>query len=450
LKTTDLKIEYIDRSRLSPSPHNARTHSAKQVRQIAQSIRAFGFTNPILIDEDGAILAGHGRVRAAAELDLGSLPCVRLTSMTSAQKRAYLLADNKLALNAGWDEEILAIEFEALLKIPDFDISLTGFSVSETDLIIESLSPATQDDPDDQLPPLDERVPPVTRLGDLWVLGEHQLYCGDSLEPGSFQTVLDGEKAQMVFVDPPYNVPIAGNVSGLGKTRHREFAMASGEMTQGQFRAFLGRAFGNLADSSLDGSIHFVCMDWRHVADAIDAGRAAYSELKNICVWVKDNGGMGTFYRSRHEMVLAFKKGVAPHLNTFELGQHGRNRTNVWEYRGMSSRASGRAEALTLHPTVKPVALIADALKDVSSRGGIVLDCFGGSGSTLIAAHKTGRRARLIEIDPLYVDRTIRRWQAVAHDDAILASTGQTFAQREKSNGGGAASEPPCNSGAEK
>jgi hypothetical protein len=221
------------------------------------------------------------------------------------------------------------------------------------------------------------------------------------------------------------------NVSGLGRVKHREFAMASGEMSSAEFTRFLAGIFGNLAAFSVEGSIHFVCMDWRHALEILQAGSEAYSELKNLCVWVKDNGGMGTFYRSRHELIFAFKSGDAPHINSFELGQHGRYRTNVWQYRGMNSLSATRHQELGLHPTVKPVTLIADAIKDVSNRSGIVLDCFGGSGSTLIAAHKTGRRARLIEIDPTYVDRMIRRWQVYAKDDAVLATMGQHAAREQ-------------------
>jgi DNA modification methylase len=345
--------------------------------------------------------------------------------MTTAQKRAYALADNKLALSAGWDEELLTIELQELSACDlDFDIEITGFSTAEIDGLIGSLNPEDQGDPaDEELPALDER--PVSRLGDLWILGNHRLYCGDSRDPKSFEVLLGSERAQMVFTDPPYNVPIDGNVSGLGKVKHREFAMASGEMSSAEFTRFLAAIFGNLATFSVDGSIHFVCMDWRHAAEILKAGSDAYSELKNLCVWVKDNGGMGTFYRSRHELIFAFKSGDAPHINSFELGQHGRYRTNVWQYRGMNSLSANRQQELGLHPTVKPVAMIADAIKDVSNRSGIVLDCFGGSGATLIAAHKTGRRARLIEIDPIYVDRIIRRWQVYANDDAILAAAGE-------------------------
>jgi DNA modification methylase len=332
-----------------------------------------------------------------------------------------------LALNAGWDEELLTLELQELSACDlEFDIEITGFSTAEMDSLVETMKPAEQGDPaDDQLPSLG-REAPVSRPGDLWILGNHKVYCGDSRRSKSFEILLGSEKAQMVFTDPPYNVPIDGNVSGLGRVRHREFAMASGEMSPSEFTRFLKTVFRNLVAFSIKGSIHFICMDWRHSSEIMKAGSSAYTELKNLCVWVKDNGGMGTFYRSRHELIYAFKSGDAPHINSFELGQHGRYRTNVWQYRGINSLGVGRQE-LALHPTVKPVAMIADAIKDVSSRAGIVLDCFGGSGSTLIAAHKTGRQARLIELDPIYVDRIIHRWEQHAKDDAVLASTDQVF-----------------------
>jgi DNA modification methylase len=235
---------------------------------------------------------------------------------------------------------------------------------------------------------------------------------------------MDGEQAEMVFSDPPYNVHIDGHASGLGAVHHREFAMASGEMNSTEFTRFLERAFNNMAEHSNDGSIHLLCMDWRHMSEMLAAGNAVYDELKNLIIWVKDNGGMGTFYRSRHELIFAFKKGAAPHVNSFELGQHGRYRTNVWQYKGMNSFKAARDDELALHPTVKPVQMVADAIKDVSHRGGIVLDLFGGSGSTLIAAHKTGRRAYLCEIEPVYCDRIIARWEAISHDDASKLACG--------------------------
>jgi DNA modification methylase len=417
------QIEYRSTASLRPWPQNARTHSRKQVRQIADSIMRFGFTNPVLIDETDHILAGHGRVAAAHLLEIKEVPCIQVATMTREEKRAYVIADNKLALNAGWDEEILAEELESLQALDlDFDVGLTGFSIAEIDNLIEGLTPEEPGDPADDLPP--GEGPSLCQFGDIWALGPHRLICANALDRETVSSLMNGELAQMVFTDPPYNVPIVGHVGGSGAIKHREFAMASGEMTRPEFTSFLRDSFVNLAAFSIDGSIHFVCMDWRHMSEVLSAGGEAYSELKNLIVWAKDNGGMGTFYRSRHELIFAFKSGAAVHHNNFELGQHGRYRTNVWQYRGVNTLKAGRMDELALHPTVKPVQMIADAIKDVSARGAIVLDLFGGSGSTLIAAHKTGRRAYLCEIDPVYCDRIIRRWQAYAKDDAERIACG--------------------------
>jgi len=410
-------IELIPIASLRPWGRNARTHSRKQLRQIADSIERFGFTNPVLIDNEKTILAGHGRVEAARLLGMPEVPCLRIETMTPEEKRAYVIADNKLALNAGWDEEILGEELQALMEsYLDFAIELTGFSIPEIDGLIEGLKPEEPGDPADDVLP--DHTPDRCRRGDIWQLGPHRLICGNALDPVDVAILMDGETARMVFTDPPYNVPIQGHVGGSGAIRHREFAMASGEMSSSQFAAFLASAFRNLIDHTVDGSIHFICMDWRHMPEMLAAGEELYTELKNLIIWVKDNGGMGTFYRSRHELVFAFKHGAAPHINAFELGQHGRYRTNVWQYRGVNTLKAGRMDELALHPTVKPVQMIADAIKDVSARGDIVLDLFGGSGSTLIAAHKTGRRAFLCEIDPVYCDRIIHRWEIYARDEA--------------------------------
>jgi len=426
------KLENLCPGSLRPYPRNARTHSKKQVRQIAESIRRFGFTAPVLIDRANMILAGHGRVAAAKHLGLRTVPCRRIETMTETEKRAYVLADNKLALNAGWDEEILAEELKGLLAEDlKFDIDVTGFSIAEIDGLVEGLLPEEPGDPDDDILP-DGGGPPRCRPGDLWQLGSHRLICGNALEPGTVAALMDGGRAQMVFTDPPYNVPIQGNVGGLGSIKHREFAMASGEMTRPVFTSFLRTTFTRLVEASVDGSIHFVCMDWRHMGEILAAADSVYAELKNLIVWAKDNGGMGTFYRSRHELIFAFKNGTASHINSFELGQHGRYRTNVWAYKGANTLRRGRMEELALHPTVKPVQLIADAIKDVSGRGDIVLDLFGGSGSTLIAAHKTGRRAYLCELDPIYCDRMIRRWEAYAKDDAEQIACGLNDAAPER------------------
>lgn len=411
-------IEHLDPTRLRHWARNARTHSKKQLRQIAESIRTFGFTNPVLIDQANTILAGHGRVEAAKSLGMETVPCLRIQHMTEAEKRAYVIADNKLALNAGWDEELLAQELQGLLATENlgFDIGVIGFEVAEIDSLVEGLSPEEPNNPEDDILP--DIAPRRVNPGDIWQLGAHRLICGDALDPRVLDDLMEGELARMVFSDPPYNVKIDGHVGGSGKTKHREFAMASGEMTETEFTAFLTKALQNMADHSLDGSIHYQCMDWRHMREILAAGHAVYDELKNLIVWAKDNGGMGTFYRSRHELIFAFKNGTAPHVNSFELGQHGRYRTNVWNYRGVNTMRAGRMDELQLHPTVKPVQMIADAIKDVSGRGEIILDSFGGSGSTLIAAEKTGRRARLVELDVIYCDRILARWERMAKDTA--------------------------------
>jgi len=310
----------------------------------------------------------------------------------------------------------------------DFDLALTGFSVAEIDDLMEGLTPEEPGDFNDGEVP--EVAPRRVQLGDVWQLGPRRLVCGDALDPEVVALLMaspegqDHEQARMVFTDPPYNVPIDGHVLAKGKgasaPRHPEFVMASGEMSPAEFTTFLTTAFWNLARHAMDGSIHLICMDWRHIREMLDAGEQVFSELKNVITWVKDRGGMGSFYRSRHELVFAFKKGTAPHVNSFEHGQHGRYRTNVWEYHVASTAAKGSPDDRSLHPTVKPVQMIADATKDVSGRGEILLDLFGGSGSTLIAAHKTGRRARVVEIEPVYCDRILARWEAYAGDEAEL------------------------------
>ncbi|WP_457938374.1 site-specific DNA-methyltransferase [Mesorhizobium sp. 10J20-29] len=414
---------------LVPYAQNARTHSKAQIRQIANSITKFGFTNPLLIDENNAVLAGHGRLAAAKQLELREVPCLRYDHMSDADKRAYRIADNRIAEKAGWDKEILAIEFEALTAL-DFDLEATGFEIAEVDVIIGEFSPENQDDADDELDKVVTKPavgPAVTQTGDLFLLGDHRLLCGSSLSSDDFTTLMQGETADVCFVDFPYNVPVSGHVSGLGQTQHREFAMASGEMSPEEFVEFLYSAFGQIALACKQGAIVFACMDWRHVEETIRAGKATLGQLLNLCVWNKTNAGMGSLYRSQHELVLVLRNGSTPHANNVELGKHGRYRTNVWTYRGMNSFGAGRMDDLAAHPTVKPTELVKDALLDVSRRGDIVLDPFGGSGTTLLAAHKIGRRARLIEIDPAYCDLTIRRFEKHTGKQARLAETGETF-----------------------
>jgi DNA modification methylase len=418
-------IEMLPIGSLKPYAGNARTHSKRQLKQIADSIRQFGFTNPVLVSDNGEIIAGHGRVRAASELGIESVPTLKLSHLNAEERRAYVLADNKLAENAGWDEEILAIEFQALLDL-DFDLSLTGFSIAEIDLTFEHVNAAKDaDGPEDDIP-----VPPpeaVTKPGDLWILGDHRLLCGDSRSMAAVARLMDGRPADLIFTDPPYNVPIDGHAGGLGAIHHREFAFASGEMNAEQFTAFLRETLGVAAAVAKDGAIAFVCMDWRHNRELQNAADGVFSELKNLCVWNKTNGGMGSFYRSKHELVFVYKVGSLPHTNGFGLGETGRYRTNVWDYPGVSSLGADRGETLAMHPTVKPVALVEDAIKDCSRRGEIVLDIFGGSGTTLIAAERSGRRARLLEYDPAYCDVTIQRWQKLTGRDAVLFDSNRPF-----------------------
>ncbi|API57993.1 DNA methylase N-4 [Tardibacter chloracetimidivorans] len=412
---------------LRPYAGNARTHSKRQIKQIAASIERFGFTNPVLVSDDGDIIAGHGRVEAARLLGMKRIPTLALSHLSAAERRAYVLADNKLALNAGWDKEILAIELQALVDL-EFDVELTGFSLAEIDLVLDEAGEADPDGSDaaeDLVPDIDGQ--PIGRMGNLWLLGRHRLFCGDTRSAADMDRLMGGERADLVFTDPPYNVAIDGNVCGLGSVRHREFAFASGEMSKPQFTGFLAETLGNIGRVMRDGAIAFICMDWRHMGELLAAGESAFTELKNLVVWNKTNGGMSAFYRSKHELVFVFKQGTAAHTNSFGLGETGRYRTNVWDYAGISSIGGMRAEELAMHPTVKPVALIADAIRDCSRRGEIVLDGFGGSGSTLIAAEKTGRSARLIEYDPAYCDTIIRRWQTYTGKDAILEAKGAPF-----------------------
>lgn len=433
LEPQQLEIIFLSISKLAPSPDNPRIHTQRQVRQIAESIRTFGFNVPILVDRNGEVIAGHGRLLACQLLGWTEVPTISLEHLSPAQAKAYRVADNKLTENGTWDEKLLGQVFLELGSLElDFSLETTGFEMGEIDLLIEGLAETPPgDDPADTCPA--PSLTPVTRPGDLWRLGPHRVLCGSVLEEQELYALMEGRKADLVFTDPPYNVPIEGNVGGLGTIHHREFAMGSGEMSPAQFTEFLTRTCQGLAANSKDGSLHYVCMDWRHIRELLAAGEAAYTELKNLCVWAKDNAGMGSLYRSQHELVFVFKKGTSPHQNHVQLGRSGRYRTNVWRYAGVNSfgRSTEEGNLLKLHPTVKPVALVADALKDVSSRGDLVLDAFLGSGTTLIAAEKTGRCCCGLEIDPLYVDTAIRRWEAFTGQDAFQAVSGRSFKDLE-------------------
>lgn len=416
---------------LKPATRNPRTHPRRQIKQLADSIRRFGFTTPVLVDEDQGILAGHARVEAARLLGMIEVPVSCIADLSPEERRAYKLADNKIAQNAGWDPELLAMELQELIDL-DFEVDLTGFSVVEIDSLLEDARDAAtegDDAPEDLIPA--PSLHAVCQQGDIWELGRHRLLCGDARSAEDMARLMGPERAGVVFTDPPYNVPIDGHVCGSGSIRHREFAMASGEMSASEFTAFLQVTLGAMCSVLRSGTILYVCMDWRHMRELCEAGEALDLELKNLVVWNKSNGGMGTFYRSKHELIFVFKHGDANHVNNFGLGEGGRYRTNVWDYRGISSISATRGEELAMHPTVKPVALVADALRDCSRRGDIVLDPFAGSGTTLIAAQSVGRAARLIEFDPLHCDTILRRYRQYTGKEPILASTGQTFDEIE-------------------
>lgn len=438
MKTSAKKLTLIDSlettgiinqppDNLKPWPNNPRTHSEKQLVKLKASIQRFGFTAPVLVDELNVILSGHGRVQAARELGLSAIPTRLITGLSETKKRAYVIADNKLSQLSGWDNNLLKSEMEILIT-EDFDIEVTGFSTAEIDIMMDGTEESVESNPDD-LRPEDIEVTAVSQEGDLWQLGNHLLLCGDALNPDCYTMLMQGELAQMVITDPPYNVKIKGHVCGSGQIKHKEFAMASGEMSTSEFTNFLSQAFQQIFNTLQEGAIVYSFMDWRHVSEIIEAANPIFGTPRQLCVWVKDNGGMGTFYRSQHELVYVFKKGDAPHINNFELGQHGRYRTNVWNYPGVNTFKGKGFELLALHPTIKPVSMIADAMRDCSHRKGVVLDPFAGSGTVLIAAERTGRHARAIELDPQYVDVAIKRWQRITGKQAILKATELTWDQ---------------------
>ncbi len=420
-------IEYRPVAELAAYERNPRKHPERQLVSLAASIAEFGFAIPVLVDEAGTIIAGEGRVAAARRLGMDSVPVLVAHHWSPAQVRAYRLADNRLAELASWDGEMLAIELAAVLEFDDVPVEILGWETAEIDVILDGAAEPEKADPaDEQVAPPSN---PVARVGDLWVLGRHRLLCGSSLDAESWSTLLGGETAAMAFTDPPYNVPVAGHVCGLGKVSHAEFAMASGEMTTPEFTRFLTTFIAQMLPHLKDGAVLDLCMDWRHMGELLASIDANGLSLLNLCAWNKTNGGMGSLYRSKHELVFITKHGKAPHTNNVALGKHGRYRTDVWDYAGVNSFGKGRMEDLHDHPTVKPVALVADAIRDVTHPGEIILDAFMGSGTTILAAERTRRRSFGIEIAPGYVDVALRRWQAMTGEEAVLASTGQTFSE---------------------
>jgi hypothetical protein len=424
-----LKIEYVNPGSISPNPHPTKKHSKKQIEQIAASIRQFGIVSPLLVDSDQRLIAGEAVLAAAKLVGLDLVPVTRKDDLTEPEKRALALTLNRLSELSSWDEEALKLEFNYFLTIEpslDFDLAITGFETADQDRILSL--PAADPDGADDIPEIPEGTDkPVSSLNDLWHLGDHRFLHGDARNEPSYVRLMGGELAQLVACDPPYNVPIQGHVSGRASAR--EFPMASGEMSPAEFTDFLTTAFKLQAKYSIDGSAHFQFMDWRHMREMLDAGHAAYDELINLCVWVKDNAGMGSLWRSQHELIFVWKKGKGSHRNNVELGKHGRWRSNVWRYPGVNGFKRGRAKELGYHATPKSVSMIVDAIKDCSDRGGVVLDTFIGSGTTLIAAERTGRRCFGMDLDGVNVDIAIKRWQEFTGKEAVHADTNLTFAQ---------------------
>ena len=428
IKENSMSVQLVSIGQVKPNSRNSRTHSAKQIRQIANSIVAFGFRNPLLVSEDGELIAGHGRYQAAKLLGLAKVPVIVVAGLSPAKRRALAIADNKIAENAGWDRERLAIEIPeltGLLSAEGLDISILGFEPVEIDQLQTDFEEHAAD-PQDNIDPNWCEAFAVSKPGDLWALGNHKLLCGDARSARDIARLMTGCRADLAFLDPPYNVRIGG-VVGRGKTKHSEFAMASGEMSSPDFVRFLGSTLDAAASVSCDGAVHFVCMDWRHIAELMAAAKPVYGATLNLVVWAKTNSGQGSFYRSAHELIGVFRVGETAHLNNIELGRHGRSRSNVWHYAGVNAFRAGRMDELRSHPTAKPVALVADAIKDCTRRGDIVLDTFSGSGTTIMAAERVGRHAHALEIEPRFVDVAIRRWQAFTRRDAVHAETGLSF-----------------------
>ncbi len=426
-----LHVDYLALHELKPNPSNPRKHSLEQIRALARSMKSFDFNVPILADKNKKIIAGHCRYEAAGLAGYSHVPVICLEHLNEAQARAFMLADNKFTDRSSWDDTKLALHLKELSELVlDFEIEDAGFESPEIDFRIQSLDTPEVADAADEFD--GASGPAVALAGDLWLLGGHRLYCGSALDAAAYDALLESARATAVFTDPPYNVKIDGHVSGNGRVTHREFPMAAGEMSEAEFTDFLTVSLSLICAHTVAGALIYACMDWRHMLEMHAAGRASRCDLINLCVWAKSNGGMGSLYRSRHELIFVFKNGDEAHQNNVQLGRFGRNRTNVWNYAGANSfPRRGQRNSIDLHPTAKPIALVADAILDCTRRGDIVLDPFIGSGTTILAAERTGRHAHGIELDPLYVDTAIERWQRMSGREARHAN-GETFSALKK------------------
>jgi len=421
---TNHQITQRDIESLSVPSTHARSHTAKQLKKLEAAIQRFGIVIPLVCDGGGQVFAGAARLEVLKRLGYTAVPVILADHLSETELRAYALADNRIAEDGQWDEGLLKIELNFLVE-QNFELELTGFEPPEIDnLLIMETMPQEPAEP----PLLNDEVV-ITQPGDIWSLGQHRVMCGSSLCEASVAELMSDKRAALHISDPPYNVPTQGHISVSDDVGHGDFLMAAGEMTPTEFTEFLKRVLVVLSNASDSGSLHYVFMDWRHIRELLEAVDGVFDELINVCVWSKTNGGMGSFYRSQHELIVVAKKGSAPHINNVQLGANGRYRTNVWRYPGMNTFSENREESLAAHPTVKPVAMIADAILDASKLGDVVLDGFLGSGTTLLAAEQTGRICRAMEIDPRYVDVAIRRWEAMTGKHAVHEATGNTFSQ---------------------
>ncbi len=391
------------------------------IREVADSISRLGFCVPVIVGKDNIVIDGAIRVEAARLLGLGWLSCVRIDHLSEDEQRVLRLAVNRLAEKGQWDLEELKIEFEELI-LTDAPIEIAGFAPDEIDQIV--LGEAGNILEEGPLAPEPDAIA-VARAGDVFELGPHRVVCGSATDPEILRRLFVGDgPARLVLTDEPYNVRIAGNVT---RRSHREFAMASGEMTDAEFFAFNEAWMAAVLPCLCEGGLFGTFIDWRGYPTVFAAAAKLGLKPINLIVWAKTNAGMGSLYRSQHELLPLFKKGTAPHINNIELGKRGRWRSNLWTYPGASSLGSDARRGLKDHPTVKPTTMLEDALLDVTNRGEIVIDPFLGSGSTLIAADRTGRVCRGVELDPLYVDVILRRYQAATGEAAVLVETGEPY-----------------------
>lgn len=431
-RNAPLHTEYLATTSLTAMPGAPRHHPKSQLRALTKSFEAFGQVLPILIDSDSRIISGHAQWEVAQRLGLAEVLAIRVEYLNEPQAKALMVALNRLGDLSKWDEPALSAILLDLHDLDlDFDIEATGFAEIEIELRIVGID--DQGGPE-ETPILVGDGPTVTQPGDLWQLCNHRLLCADALQEDSWQQLLGEDRASLVVTDPPYNVPIDGNVTGLGKFRHRSFSMATGELSPDEFTVFLRTCMGHAHRWSQPGSVHVWAMDWRHVHEITTAGNAVYERYLNMAVWVKDRPGMGSFLRSQHELFFIYAKGGAPSRNNVQLGRFGRSRSNVWHYPAAASvsRTSDEGNPLSWHPTVKPLALACDILLDATVKDDIVADPFAGSGTTLIAAEKLGRKARCLELDPAYCDTIIRRWQRWSGQAAIRVSDGTRFSALEE------------------